>query len=112
MYTFRNFFCKYLLTELNDRTYSSSGVILFKKNYSFRKRGRGYVKKEEEDEYQDQAGHENGYGQTAPIVIDYAHGHTAVTVKEQPMDVDQPEEEEGTQYLGKMSIKEKAGDKI
>lgn len=75
-------------------------LVLFKQNYSFRKRGRGYIKKEE-DEYQDQANHENSYGQTAPIVIDYAHGHTAVTIKEQPMDVDQPEEEEGkyTQYL-------------
>lgn len=68
---------------------------MFKQNYSFRKKSRGYIKKEEE-EYPDQASHENnGYGQTAPIVIDYAHGHTAVTVKEQPMDVDQPDEEEG-----------------
>lgn len=82
---------------------------MFKQNYSFRKKSRGYIKKEEE-EYPDQASHENnGYGQTAPIVIDYAHGHTAVTIKEQPMDVDQPDEEEGkcTQFFGKCHSKTK-----
>lgn len=69
---------------------------------SYRKRGRGLVK-EEVEEFPDQggAGQENGYGQTAPIVIDYAHGHTAVTVKEQPIDmeVEDPEEEEGKSVL-------------
>jgi hypothetical protein len=50
---------------------------------------------EDYNEGEDRTGYENGYGQTAPIVIDYAHGHTAVSVNEQRMEVDEPEEEEG-----------------
>lgn len=84
-------------------------------DYGPRKKSRGYIKKEEE-EYPDQASHENnGYGQTAPIVIDYAHGHTAVTVKEQPMDVDQPDEEEDLigpdEDLSKVVIEEDEAEK-
>ncbi|XP_062614726.1 uncharacterized protein LOC134276492 [Saccostrea cucullata] len=53
---------------------------------------------EEEEAAEGQTGYENGYGggggMTAPIVIDYAHGHTAVSVNDQPMEVTEPEEEE------------------
>ncbi|XP_062604721.1 U4/U6.U5 tri-snRNP-associated protein 1-like, partial [Saccostrea cucullata] len=66
-------------------------------DYGSRKRGRGYMR-EEEEAVEGQTGYENGYGggggMTAPIVIDYAHGHTAVSVNDQPMEVTEPEEEE------------------
>ncbi|XP_061162474.1 U4/U6.U5 tri-snRNP-associated protein 1-like isoform X2 [Saccostrea echinata] len=61
-------------------------------DYGSRKRGRGYVRGEE-DAVEGQSGYENGYGMTAPIVIDYAHGHTAVSVNEQPMEVTEEEED-------------------